>query len=285
MTRELWTSDGTVEGTHLVIAPENGYLANLTVMGETLFFTTDDPPQLFATDGTAEGTVLMKEFEELGIPRIPEDFSYHINRLDAALDSSDFVVFQDMLYFAANTGTGLELWRTDGSAEGTELFAEINETELGSNPAEFTVVGDRLFYTADDGVHGRELWSTDGTTEGTRLHVDLHEGATASNPAELLANKNLLYFVADDGIRGREVWRLDATLVTSDRLVGDINDDAEVNFADFLILSANFGESTVNGVDDGDLDEDGTVDFADFLLLSAQFEQRATAEAVDAAFA
>lgn len=78
---------------------------------------------------------------------------------------------------------------------------------------------------------------------------------------------------------------LDATLATSGQLFGDIKDDEEVNFADFLILSANFGESTVNGVDDGDLNEDGRVDFADFLLLSAQFGQPLTTESIDAAFA
>ena len=64
---------------------------------------------------------------------------------------------------------------------------------------------------------------------------------------------------------------------------GDTNQDEEVNFADFLVLSANFGSSTENGSSDGDLDGNGLVDFADFLLLSANFGQRLAA--IDAAFA
>ena len=276
-THELWTSDGTPEGTKQVIAPDSGHLSNLTAMGETLFFTTAEPPQLFATDGTAEGTVLIQEFQSLGNPRIPEDGGYDTNRLDSALETTDFVVFQDMLYFAADSGTGLELWRTDGTPEGTEFFAEINLEEVGSDPANFTVVGSQLFFSADDGVHGRELWVTDGTAAGTRMHTDLNEGAAASNPEELLASDGLLYFVADDGVRGREVWRVDATMNEALDLIGDINGDSEVNFSDFLVLSANFGSSTDNGLIDGDLDGDGEVGFTDFLLLSADYGNRVAA--------
>ena len=71
-----------------------------------------------------------------------------------------------------------------------------------------------------------------------------------------------MYFTADDGVRGRELWQVDTRL---DDLVGDTNGDNEVNFADFLALSANFGMPTENGVAGGDIDENGIVDFTDFL--------------------
>lgn len=51
---------------------------------------------------------------------------------------------------------------------------------------------------------------------------------------------------------------------------GDANLDGAVNFADFLLLSANFG-STLATWSDGDFDGSGTVDFTDFLILSSQF--------------
>ena len=54
-------------------------------------------------------------------------------------------------------------------------------------------------------------------------------------------------------------------------LIGDTNRDDVVDFADFLVLSANFGNPTEYGVADGDIDENGIVDFADFLLLSSNF--------------
>ena len=110
----------------------------------------------------------------------------------------------------------------------------------------------------------------------------MNEGAASSNPAELVPSDDLLYFVADDGVRGREVWRLDTSALDEEDVIGDTNGDTKVNFADFLVLSANYGSKTENGASDGDLDANGLVDFADFLLLSANFGQRLAA--VDAAF-
>lgn len=50
---------------------------------------------------------------------------------------------------------------------------------------------------------------------------------------------------------------------------GDADLDGEVSFADFLVLSANFGEP--GGWSEGDFDFNGTVQFEDFLLLSDNF--------------
>ena len=59
---------------------------------------------------------------------------------------------------------------------------------------------------------------------------------------------------------------------------GDANLDNEVNFADFLILSENFGQA--GAWREGDFDGDGTVDFPDFLALSANFSGAAEAASV-----
>ena len=53
-------------------------------------------------------------------------------------------------------------------------------------------------------------------------------------------------------------------------LAGDFDDNDRVDFVDFLILSANFGNENV-AREQGDADGNGKVDFADFLLLSANF--------------
>lgn len=54
--------------------------------------------------------------------------------------------------------------------------------------------------------------------------------------------------------------------------MGDIDGDGEVAFADFLTLSANFGNVATDHTT-GDIDCSGEVDFADFLTLSANFGQ------------
>lgn len=60
-------------------------------------------------------------------------------------------------------------------------------------------------------------------------------------------------------------------LVTIDAPVpGDADFDGSVTFADFLVLSSNFGEESATW-QQGDFDDDGQIGFADFLLLSANF--------------
>ena len=60
-------------------------------------------------------------------------------------------------------------------------------------------------------------------------------------------------------------------------ILGDLDQDGTVAFADFLVLSQNFG--TAGDYSQGDVDCDGTVAFADFLTLSSNFGQSAAAEA------
>src|SRR4029453_7706767 len=76
---------------------------------------------------------------------------------------------------------------------------------------DFTVVGNTLYFIANDGVGGPELWKTDGTSAGTVLVKDIRPGDTGSSPAQLTAAGGVLYFTADDGVAGREVWKSDGT--------------------------------------------------------------------------
>lgn len=62
-------------------------------------------------------------------------------------------------------------------------------------------------------------------------------------------------------------------------LAGDLDQDGTVAFADFLIMSNNFGQE-VDGYSQGDVDCNGSVAFADFLLLSDNFGQSSAAQAV-----
>lgn len=57
-------------------------------------------------------------------------------------------------------------------------------------------------------------------------------------------------------------------------LLGDIDGNRTVDFADFLILSRNFGKQLSDDPLDGDLDGDGNVGFSDFLILAANFGKR-----------
>ncbi|HEV7516740.1 MAG TPA: ELWxxDGT repeat protein, partial [Thermoanaerobaculia bacterium] len=68
------------------------------------------------------------------------------------------------VYFSAQDPQhGNELWRTDGTAAGTELFLDLCPGDCSSQPYTLAALGGRLFFSADDGVHGREPWVSDGT--------------------------------------------------------------------------------------------------------------------------
>ena len=53
-------------------------------------------------------------------------------------------------------------------------------------------------------------------------------------------------------------------------LTGDLNNDGQVSFPDFLTLNSNFNQATSN-YEDGDIDCSGVVEFPDFLALSGNF--------------
>ena len=82
-------------------------------------------------------------------------------------------------------------------------------------PREPAVLGDTLFFTANDGIHGRELWRSDGTDAGTEMVKNIKPNDAArrpgSAPSGITAVDDTLFFSADDGTRGRELWKSDGT--------------------------------------------------------------------------
>lgn len=55
------------------------------------------------------------------------------------------------------------------------------------------------------------------------------------------------------------------------RLIGDVDNDGEVAFADFMALAENFGKEVDAVWEQGDFDSNGKVDFTDFLVLAENF--------------
>ena len=85
--------------------------------------------------------------------------------------------------FSADDGAhGRELWRTDGTAEGTQLLADLVPGLVGSEPDLIESVGRMAYFTAFSVLGRREVWRTDGTAKGTRSIAGL-EGAPAERTA------------------------------------------------------------------------------------------------------
>lgn len=210
------------------------FIFRLAAVGDRLFFLIDPGDRgeayMYTSDGMPGGASLVKFFGDASTPRA-------------------FTAFDGRLFFVAEPEgesagfPSMELWVSDGTPAGTHLFANIWPGALeGAVPTGLTVFEDRLYFSADDGVHGRELWSTDGTVDGTRLAKDIQPGPGSSDPSGLRVVNRKLYFVADDGEHGAEPWkvfhgraRLVADLVpgpvgSSPRLLGFDPDEDEVFF-------------------------------------------------------
>ena len=53
---------------------------------------------------------------------------------------------------------GSELWRSDGTDDGTIMVKDISVGTEGSSPSFLTEVNGTLFLEANDGINGSELW-------------------------------------------------------------------------------------------------------------------------------
>ncbi len=88
------------------------------------------------------------------------------------------------------------------------------------------VVGDKIFFTANDAVNGEELWITDGTVAGTKMVKDINSGTNGSDPKYLCAAGGKVYFSATTAANGTELWVSDGTEAGT-QLASDIYVGAE----------------------------------------------------------
>ncbi len=135
--------------------------------------------------------------------------------------------FEGLVYFSAlGMNVGIELYTFEPNSRTIALAADIVPTaDRGSEPSYLTVVGDTLFFRANDLVNGIELWKLkDGVASMVK---DICPGECSSQPfylkaVEIWPGKELLVFSADDGTHGKEVWVSDGTDAGT-WLVADLN--------------------------------------------------------------
>jgi ELWxxDGT repeat protein len=139
------------------------------------------------------------------------------------------------LFFSASDGTnGKELWRSDGTAAGTQIVMDIRTGSSGSYPYDFTNVGGTLFFSANDGTNGKELWRSDGTAAGTQIVKDINPGSSSSSPYYLTNVGGTLFFEANDGIpHGQELWNSNGTAAGT-QMVADINPGSNSSYPQSL---------------------------------------------------
>jgi ELWxxDGT repeat protein len=202
--------------------------------GGTVLFRADDGElgvQPWTTDGTTAGTALLPNpnsvdfsfpgfasLGSIGLMQLPGrgnelwafDSSTGETRMLPGQINFFMGVSGGLAYFSGTSEEhGEELWRTDGTAEGTVLVSDVRPGPAGSSPNDFTAVGEQVFFTANNGDQGREIWVSDGSSAS--LVADVQPGRNGSGPDFLTSHNGMVYFVANGGTVGRELWKTDGT--------------------------------------------------------------------------
>jgi ELWxxDGT repeat protein len=213
------------------------------VLGDKLLFAATDRTtgyELWKSDGTAAGTILLKDIYpgtlggEPYQPVVIGSTAFFWARSgsggsklwksdgtaagttlisgipgvwDGSSPNTQFVIGNALHVFSHSSSSGGKLWRTDGTVEGTKLVSDISFAATGTG----VLIGNIYYFPASHPTSGTELWRTDGTAAGTYMVRDIGPSALSSQPAGLKAAGSVLYFVADDGTHGRELWRSNGT--------------------------------------------------------------------------
>ena len=187
---------------------------------------------------------------------------------------AELAVVNGELFFAGNDDdTGRQLRKTNGEVgeeNNTVRVTEIDRGGFGLFPSELREFNGDLIFNGHNGTDTFQVWRTDGT-EVEQL-TDYTENALSESFNLFFEFGDTLFFRGPGQEEGLELWA-----ITSDApplLDGDVDGNGAVEFADFLILSTNFG-GPAESRDEGDLDGDGNVTFADFLILSQNFGRSA----------
>jgi ELWxxDGT repeat protein len=251
-------------------------LHSVTTVGSTLFFVTNS--ELWKSDGTAAGTVLVKAFpsylfpSELTVVGSTLFFTAGASASDSyrKLWKSDgtpagTIIVKDTddrhvpgnltalggtLFFFSGWDGSFTLWKSDGTAAGTVSIAYF-EYVLNNDLREVTAVGNTLFFVTVDSTHGEELWKSDGTASGTALVKDINPGTAGSAPGLFIALGSTLYFTANNGTNGQELWKSDGSAIGT-VLVKDLNPGATGSNPGYLTVAGHtlfFGASSGVGGD------------------------------------
>ena len=206
---EIWKTDGTPAGTEILLDIQPGPgISNpydFTPYHDSLLFTAYDSihgEEIWITDGSTSGTYIVKDLSSVGSSVGHDIFNCKMN---------------DVFYFSAKESPGIscspnnELYRTDGTFSGTYKAKEINPSCHGSNPEDFFLFKNNIFFTALHPISGRELWKSDGSDQGTVLLKDINPTINTSNSfiKYLWQDSSKFYFLSGESYSDKEIWESD----------------------------------------------------------------------------
>ncbi len=118
--------------------------------------------ELWKTDGTAAGTILVKDiytgYDRAGFPH--------------ASSPRDLTEFNGKLYFTADVSNTRHIWSSDGTEAGTKLTINYTLSNATGRPAQLQIYQNQLYFPASVNNLWR-LHRSDGTQTST-VRYQLH---------------------------------------------------------------------------------------------------------------
>lgn len=277
---ELWRTDGTTANTYLIKNNFSGdvFPTGIIPVGDNLFFAAGN--DLWKTDGSAEGTILLKSFS--GIVTYFSNFKGLLffngySGTSSVLWKSDgtisgtvevtanvsnpqfLTVSNHQLFFQATGNSnvygnvGFELFKCDGTENGTLLVKDIHPGFNGTYLSQLTSVNNHLFFFANGASEGSvDLWITDGTSNGTTI-LKSSVSTNYASPYRVTGCNGKLFYV-----QNRILWESDGTEegthptrddIFTDRTIDDFraNLTAVANQLFFTASNYRYGEELYAG--------------------------------------
>lgn len=216
--RELWRTDGTPENTEMVADILPGSASSdprhLLDVNGTLYFSAITEQivepgvetiyrySTMKTDGTAAGTVVVVDWHEQPGWNLP-----------LGAPTPRFAIDDIVFLYGGASGFGSivhsQLWRTDGTPEGTFMLHD----DLDSVGDAVVFNGKASFVERSTEGSSSQLWISDGTIEGTTVHPDFVTMHSA------VVYKDALYFGGRAvGANDSFLWRLESGAETAERI-------------------------------------------------------------------
>ena len=248
---ELWRTDGTAAGTAMVkdINPSGDMLPftmawtvgapRFEAYNGSLYFSADDGVhglELWRTDGTAAGTVMVKDINPAGGSR---PFGMK-------------VMAGTLFFFAGDGSNGFELWKSNGTMAGTSMVKAITPSTPYGSQRPLHEFQNKVFFLRDYGSSSLELWKSDGTATGTVLVKEISV-ASAGGTWIVGAFRDALYLTVEEPVYGKVLWKSDGSAAGTGRV------EPMPALYDFVVLNDQmFGEGNHGSLGVELLRSDGT---------------------------
>lgn len=285
--KQLWKSNGQPNSAVMLKEFNWKIMGEFTNDSNFLYFSASDSTSggLWKTDGTSNGTSLLKDFfsTQPNYP-FPTDLICLNNEVYFNLDRTFWksqgtpistiklkeinflkpkVYANHLLFSSADTNNLMTFWKSDGSQAGTTQILNVFPYFDIKNSL---ILNTNLILSLYDSAYNYELWKIDSTFSPI-LIKDLNKCQMQANPNQLTVFNDQIIFSADDGVNGREIW-LSKGANQQTTMLKDIRSGSKSSYPkDFKVLNSLLFFAADDGVHGEELwKTDGTAIGTELLL-------------------